>query len=80
MRRRNLTLTEPLIRAARLLRGLDDLKTADAELIKSGTAIQRSGINRAIARRQRLRREIQRWLSDETRAQHGHLPIGDWED
>jgi len=56
------------------------LKAADANLIESATPPQRPAVNRVIARRQRLRRELQRWLGGEVRAQSGRLPIGDWGD
>jgi triphosphoribosyl-dephospho-CoA synthetase len=80
MTRRTFTLTPAIIQAAAFIRELDRLKAADADLIKSATPRQHTAVTRAIARRQRLRRELQKWLSDETRPQRGQLPIGDWDD
>jgi|HubBroStandDraft_4_1064222.scaffolds.fasta_scaffold797294_1 hypothetical protein len=79
---RNFTLTEPIHAVANLLRELDRLKRVDAELFKAATApAQRQAVQRSVARRRRLRRELQRWVSGEVRSQTGRLPIGDgWQD
>ena len=82
MKPRNFTVTAAMTSAAALLKSLADLKTVDAELTAAATtATQRQAVRRASTRRRTLKRAISRWLSGETRAQRGLLPLRDhWDD
>jgi hypothetical protein len=75
-------MTPAVQAAANLIRELDRLKRVDAELFKAATTDrQRNAVRRAVARRQTLKRALGRYLSGETRAQRGLLPLRDhWDD